>query len=90
MTKFAMLVRPCCEIRRQLADTFSTAARLYAEAVVYLAVSGISQEEYVRYRNLAKDAQLRVEAASVAFEEHVAFHQCFNSSPYVSTVRLSA
>jgi hypothetical protein len=85
MANFALVrVQPCCEIRRQLADGFSTAARLYAEAVVDLAVSGISQEEYIRQCSRAKDAQLRAEAASVAFEEHVDFHRCFNVSPNVT------
>jgi hypothetical protein len=74
-------MQDCCEIRRQLADQFSISARLYAEAVVNLAVSSISQEEYIRLCRRAKDAQRRAEAASVAFEEHVDLHRCFNSSP---------
>ena len=32
-----------CEVRRQLAEAFAIAARLYAEIAVNLAVSGISQ-----------------------------------------------
>jgi hypothetical protein len=67
-----------CEVRRKLAEEFSTAARLYAEIVVNLAVSGITQADYTRLRKAAEEAQNRSQAASAAFEEHVDLHRCFD------------
>jgi hypothetical protein len=63
-----------------LAEQFSVTARLSAEAVVNLAISGVSQEEYFRLCKLTEDAQIRAKAACVAFEEHVNLHRCFNGS----------
>ena len=80
----------CCEIRRKLADEFSTAAGLYAETVVNLAVSGTSQNEYIRLCRLAEDAQRRSEAASVAFEDHVELHRCLNGAQNVGALGLGA
>jgi hypothetical protein len=85
MADYAVVVVPyCCEIRRELADGFAIAARLYAEAVANLAVAGISPEKYIRLRRRTEDALHRAEAASIAFEEHVASHMCFDGSPTVS------
>jgi hypothetical protein len=69
--------RSCCEIRRHLAEEFAIAARLYAEAVVSLTCeSGIMpHEDYSRLREAAEMAQLNVEAACRAFQEHVDLHR---------------
>jgi len=69
-----------CEVRRQLAETFAIAARLYAEIAVTFAVPGISQEEYIRLCRHAEEAQKRSEAACVAYEEHVDLHRCLDTN----------
>jgi hypothetical protein len=66
----------CCEVRRQLVERFATAARLYPEAVVVLTRRQMKSEDYERLLAATKEAQSRSEAAAVAFEEHVASHQC--------------
>jgi hypothetical protein len=67
----------CCELRRQLAERFATAARLYAETVVlFTRYPTNSQHDYNRLLAATEKAQERSEAAAVAFEEHVASHQC--------------
>jgi hypothetical protein len=67
----------CCELRQKLADEFATAARLYAEAVVALTrFPTTPQAKYDRFREKAEQAQVRVEQASTAFEEHVDLHRC--------------
>ena len=67
----------CCELRRQLAEKFATAARLYAEAVVVLTRHPTkSEQDYNRLLKTTEKAQNRSEAAAVAFKEHVALHKC--------------
>ena len=66
-----------CQLRRQLADEFATAARLYAESVVRLVTSGVSHDDYVRLCERTEEAQNRSEAAFIAFEEHVDLHRCY-------------
>jgi hypothetical protein len=67
-----------CESKRQLAEQFATAARLYAESVALFTRSAdmLSLEQYNRLRKGAEEAQRRAEATGVAFEEHVVLHQC--------------
>ena len=71
-------VKPCCDLRRKLAEDFATAARLYAQTVVELAVGGgVSQRQYMRLCKLTEDAQKRSELAFVAYEEHIDWHRCW-------------
>jgi hypothetical protein len=79
-------MRTCCKVRAGLAEEFCTATRLYAESVVLLAVSGMSEREYIRVRRVAKEAQSRAEAACVAYEEHVELHRCFDASCTVQSI----
>src|SRR4051794_21882278 len=75
-----------CETRRQLADAFATAARLYAEAVVeYTRSARVSQDEYNRLHHAAEAAQQRSEECRIAFEEHVSWHQCHEREPVQET-----
>src|SRR5262245_8814713 len=66
-----------CETQRRLAEQFSTAARLYAEAVTLLVRFAISQENYEQLREAVKTAHQRSDAAGRAFEEHVDLHGCY-------------
>ena len=67
----------CCELRRQLAEQFATAARQYAETVVLLTRNPMKSEQaYNRLLEETRMAHNRSEAAAVAFEGHVASHQC--------------
>ena len=67
----------CCELRRQLAEKFATAARLYAETVVLLTRYATNPEQdYNRLLAATEKAKNRSEAAAVAFKEHVALHKC--------------
>ena len=79
-------MKTCCKVRAGLAEEFCTAARLYAESVVLLAVSGITEREYIRLRRLAKEARSRADAACVAYEEHVELHRCFDASSTVQSI----
>jgi hypothetical protein len=66
-----------CELRRQLAEKFATAARLYAETVVLLARHPLdAEQDYNRLREATERALDRAKAAGVAFDEHVASHHC--------------
>jgi hypothetical protein len=76
MTELIM-EKPCCAIRLKLAEEFATAARLYGECVAYLA-SSISSGDYVRLCKRTQEARDRSDAASIAFEEHVEFHRCYD------------
>jgi hypothetical protein len=75
---------PCCQARRELADKFATAARLYAEAVVVLTGGGGSEAEFEKLRKRARQAQERSEKARAAFEEHVIAHRCGTSAYWES------
>ena len=68
----------CCDIRRQLADEFAIAARLFAEAVVLFTRRDDtrSNDEYNRLCTISRRAQQRAEIARIAFEKHVASHGC--------------
>jgi hypothetical protein len=68
----------CCKRMRQLAEDFSTSARLYAEAVAMCTrhTGMISVDEYCRLRDNAKEARQRLEVTGTAFEEHIASHHC--------------
>ena len=71
--------QPCprgCDIRRKLAEELATAARLFSEPAVDLIISGLSENEYIRLRELAAAAQNRSEAALVFYEEQVDSRQC--------------
>src|SRR5215469_4748812 len=68
--------RTCCERRRQLAIEFANAARLYSEAAVTLATSGLSEHGYAHFCKLTLKAQDRAEAAFASYEEHVDSHRC--------------
>jgi hypothetical protein len=67
-----------CALRRQLAAKFAVCARLYAEAVVPLArdIATMSKENYQQVRASTEDAKHDMEAASLAFEEHIKAHRC--------------
>jgi hypothetical protein len=63
----------CCELRRQLAEKFATAARLYADTVVlFTRYPTNSQHDYNRLLAATEKAQERAQAAAVSFKEHVA------------------
>ena len=62
-----------CQVRSKLADEYATYARLFAEAVVLVTTSTVDIE---RLQEATRQAQERVEAARVAFEEHMASHGC--------------
>jgi hypothetical protein len=66
-------LRVCCHIRRKLAGEYATYARLFAEAVVLVTTGTVDIE---RLKAATREAQERVEAARVAFEEHMASHGC--------------
>jgi hypothetical protein len=62
--------------RMQLAAEFSTAARLYAEAVVSLASDSVgSAQDYYRLLENVQKAQQRAESAGLAFQEHADLHR---------------
>ena len=67
-----------CATRRQLADEFAIAARLYAEAVVLLTrESGtMARTEYARLREAVDEARQQADSMGMAFDEHVESHQC--------------
>jgi hypothetical protein len=73
----------CCHVRRNLAQEFSIAARLYAEAAVNAATLGTSKESHAHLCELAREAQDKSEAAFCAFEKHVDSHRCLRSFPDV-------
>ena len=78
----------CCELRRQLAEKFATAARLYADTVVlFTRYPTNSQHDYNRLLAATEKAQERAQAAAVAFEEHVASHQCGSPQSVVGNSR---
>jgi hypothetical protein len=68
-----------CVARRQLAEEFVVAARLYYEAVVQLSAystNATSKGDSDRLRHNARQAHERMEDLRVAFETHVESHQC--------------
>jgi hypothetical protein len=69
----------CCFLRLQLAEEFATASRRYAESVVRLTRLGVTGPDYLRLEQQASEAQNLSEAASAAFEEHVARHRCLDN-----------
>jgi hypothetical protein len=66
----------CCESRKQLASSFATNARLYAEAVAIMTSPLISPPNLAQLYAGSLRAQERSENASIAFEEHVKNHGC--------------
>jgi len=75
----------CCELRRQLAEQFAIAARLYAEAVVLVTRDPqVMEGDYQRLCKEVMRAQARAESAGLAFEEHVSLHQC--GEPHADTL----
>ena len=62
-----------CPVRSKLADEYATCARLFAEAVVLVTTATVDIE---RLQAATRQAHERVEAARVAFEEHLASHGC--------------
>jgi hypothetical protein len=79
----------CCEIRRQLAEQFATAARLYAEAVVLCTHEPLwmASGEHKRLRLSARRAQERAESARCAYEEHLDSHGCDEQATGGSSLR---
>lgn len=75
-TKLTSLMTSCCPTRRTLAEQFASAARLYAESAVKLAILGKSGIDYIRLRDDTIDAQGRSEVAFRDFIQHVDSHQC--------------
>ena len=72
---------PCCDLRRKLAVNFATAARLFSEAAVDLALTGSSEGRHVKLCEAALAAQQRAESALLSYEEHVDSHRCWSSRP---------
>ena len=68
---------PSCEIRNKLSVEFSTAARVYAEAVVKLCISGIPKTDYAPLCEVTQEAQDRSQAAFTAFRKHMELHGCW-------------
>jgi hypothetical protein len=73
--------------RRQLAEQFAIAARLYADSVALLTRDNgmmpsdkdngmMPSDKYHRLRKAAEEAQRRAELAGKSFEEHVDSHRC--------------
>ena len=74
----------CCATRREMAEAFAVAARVYDETVVVLTTCSsrsISKEKYEAMRREVRKMYQRAEEAMVMFEEHVASHQCFEEPP---------
>jgi hypothetical protein len=67
-----------CQLRRELAEKFAIAARLYAEAVVELTrePNTQSRQTYGELRANVEKAHRQSESASRAFGAHVEAHQC--------------
>ena len=65
-----------CEAKRQLAEEFAIATRLYYEMVVRMS-SPVADSDALEARSVdAAQARRRAEAASTAFYEHVESHGC--------------
>jgi hypothetical protein len=64
-----------CQIRAELAASYATAARLYAEAVA-TCTQVLDERDCQNLCMRAREAQQRAEAAGLRFEEHVASHKC--------------
>jgi len=71
--RFAIKSR--CQIRAELAGSYATAARLYAEAVAN-STQVLDEKKYQDLCMEAREAKQRAEAAGLRFEEHVASHKC--------------
>jgi hypothetical protein len=67
-----------CQTRRELAEKFAIAARLYAEAVIELVreSNAPSRQAYCQLRANLEEAQRRSEAEGRAFGEHIDAHGC--------------
>src|SRR3954453_810444 len=67
-----------CGSEPKIAEQFATCARLYAEAVIALAVNYTAKscEEYRRLWNAAEEARQRSESMREAFRVHVESHRC--------------
>ena len=70
------LLDPCCALRQQLAKTYSTSARLHAEAVMMLTSVPQQPELIDHLHDLERKAQQLAEDAHAEFEEHVQDHGC--------------
>jgi len=72
-----------CAKRKHLAEAFSTSARLYAEAVVALTRSSaqpLSERDYRILRRKVRQAHQQASNMMAMFEDHLAFHQCFEGA----------
>jgi hypothetical protein len=69
-------MKECCETRRQLAEQFAIAARVYAEVAVAFGSTDLSRDDYIRLSGSALEAQARAHTAFAAFEKHVQLHGC--------------
>ena len=67
---------PLCPTRRDLAEQFAIAARLYAETVVMFTRGTASGEEFGGLSNSEDEALARLTAARTAFKDHVSSHGC--------------
>ena len=67
-----------CHMRREFADEFAISARLYAETVVILTRGMTTGQEFEQLRKCIQEARERMEAARLAFEQHVTSHGCGN------------
>jgi len=74
------LLRVDCKRRQALSDQFATAARLYAESVVFL-LSQTLQDDYDQLWQRVEEAKLRSTESGRAFNEHVAAHHCLEGNP---------
>ena len=65
-----------CPTKRRLGEEFADAAQSYHEAVVRLTQKSADDAESERANAAVREAHLRVNAARVAFEEHLDEHAC--------------
>jgi hypothetical protein len=67
-----------CEVKEQLLATYQAATQNFAAAVaeLYGKMGTSSLIEYQRLQRMTEEARLKSEQARLAFEQHVAFHQC--------------
>jgi hypothetical protein len=71
-----LAAKQSCHIRKKLAGSYATAARLYAEAVVNLAIQETRGPEFERSREQEREAWECAGAARLIFKKHVASHGC--------------
>ena len=82
--------RQCCKLRRELAEAFATAARLYSESAVLLTTLVASETGFAHRCKLTHEAQRRSEEAFALYEEHVSSHSVCAERPQCRDDKLCA